>query len=87
MGLAIDYEFPDRAQAESGQKKKNENKTKITIPEPVAFKLNSKIEKRLQLAGRNIKIYSRINIKVKPSDINQHLHHLVIFLFYYKNLT
>lgn len=79
MGLAIDHEFPENKSAETGKKsKKNENKSKVTIPEVVNYKLPSKLEKRLLLAGRRIKIYSRINIKIKSSDINTNLHHLVI---------
>jgi len=77
LGLAIDYEFPDKPAVTDQKNKKNENKYKVFIPEPVVLKLNSKLEKRLQSAGRQVKIYSRINIKIKPADINSHLHHLV----------
>lgn len=79
MGLAIDYEFPDRSQLTKSNK--GAGGAKVTIPEPVIYKLSSKLEKRLELAGRKINLYSRINIKVKSSDINSNLHHLVKQIF------
>lgn len=84
IALAIDFEFPPTGPRNKEQKKK-ENKPQIIIPAPKNYKILPKLSNRLDLFSRKIKIYSRINIKIKPTDINTYLHHLVINSI--KNLT
>lgn len=74
LGLSIDFEFPAVATNEAKNKKA---KAQITIPTPTEYKLPAKLENRLKSCGRKVNIYSRINIKIKPVDINTYLHHLV----------
>ena len=88
MGLSIDFEFPSQVAADIGgsQQQKKANKTaksQVSIPAPIDYKLNSKLKTRLENCSRKIKLFSRINIKIKTSDINTNLHHLVLLIFYY----
>ena len=73
--MAIDYEFP--VVESTNKSKKADNRAKITVPSPKTYTLPMQLETRLKNAGRNIKIYNRINIKIKPGDINTCLQHLV----------
>jgi hypothetical protein len=92
LGLAIDFEFPQikndqRSENNGASNNSNNNKSKkyikpqATIPNAIAYQMPSKLEARLKILGRKINIYSRINIKIKQSDINNYLHHLVLVLF------
>jgi hypothetical protein len=83
LGLAIDYEFPelnDSSKA-SNQKGKKAQKAQVVIPTPIKYQLPSKTEDLLKACDRKVNIYSRINIKIKPTDINNYLHHLVNIRF------
>lgn len=71
LGLATNFEFP-----ESNKNKQKADRTKVVIPAPKAYKLPLKFEERLKSMGRVIKIYSRINVRVQPTDINTNLQHL-----------
>lgn len=73
LGLAIDYEFPT---TDTNNKHKKAEKQKIIVPSPNVYDLPHKLKARLKNTGRNIKIYNRINIKVKSVDINTNLQHL-----------
>lgn len=77
IALAIDFEFPPAGPKNKEQKKK-ENKPQIVIPAPKNYAIPPKLANRLDIFSRKIKVYSRINIKIKPGDINTYLHHLVI---------
>ncbi len=72
----MEFEFPNITDAKVGKKSDNKSK-KAAIPEPQCYKLPTKLESRLKNAGRKINIFNRINIKIKPSDINTCLQHLV----------
>lgn len=74
LGLTVEYEFPEVAS--KGEKKK-EPKQAISIPFAKPYKLPDHLQSRLDSCSRKIKIYSRITIKIKPTDINTHLQHLV----------
>jgi len=56
--------------------KKSDTRSKVNVPGPRVYTLPFQLEDRLKNAGRNIKIYSRINIKIKPGDVNTNLQHL-----------
>ncbi len=83
IALTLDFEFPSTAAAENAKSKKSEKKavaaagSKIQFPAPINYELPLRLEPILKAHGRRIKIYNRINIKIKQSDINSHLHHLV----------
>ena len=72
----MDFEFP-QVRKDAENKSKKDVKPQATIPSANAYKLQPKLEARLKVLGRRVSIYSRINIKIKPSDINNYLHHLV----------
>ena len=76
LGLAIDYEFP--IPDATNRSKNKADRFKISIPQPKTYTVPNSLATRLKNSGRNIKIYNRINIRIKPSDINTHLQHLVI---------
>lgn len=82
LGLAIDYEFP--SEDSTNRFKNKADRSKITIPPPTNYTIPLSLATRLKNAGRNIKIFNRINIRIKPSDINTYLQHLVIRK-YFKN--
>jgi hypothetical protein len=88
LGLSIDYEFPTQIKSDDGGQQKKSNKpvkSQVTMPVPVDFKLNPKLRARLDSCSRNIKLFSRINIKIKAKDISTNLHHLVwLIIFNYK---
>jgi RNase P/RNase MRP subunit p30 len=46
------------------------------IPKPKEYKIPHKLQSRLESMCRKVKILSRINIRIKPEDINVYLHHL-----------
>ena len=69
LGLSIDFEFP--------LIEKSKAKGKIVIPACSSYQLPAKLAARLKSAGRKIKIFNRINVKIKPADINTCLQHLV----------
>ncbi|CAF0907312.1 unnamed protein product [Brachionus calyciflorus] len=76
LALSIDFEFPNVASIKSKDQKKKESKPQLNIPTPKAYKLPPKIADRLNLLSKKINLFSRINIKIKPNDINTYLHHL-----------
>lgn len=81
MGLAINFEFP-----ESNKHKQKADRTKVVVPAAKPYKLPSKLEARLKSIGRAVKIYTRINVRVQPTDINTNLQHLVIKdIYIFKN--
>ena len=84
LGLAIDFEFPELADSNktANQKGKKTQKAQVVIPTPIKYQLPSKTEDLLKACGRKVNVYSRINIKIKPTDINNYLHHLVNACFY-----
>ena len=72
LGLSIDFEFP--------LIEKSKAKGKIVIPTCSTYELPAKLAARLKSVGRKIKILNRINVKIKPADINTCLQHLVYLL-------
>lgn len=78
LGLAVEFEFPSVVNNKLGDGKKKEPKAQINIPMAKVYKLPGHLQARLEAVSRRIKIYSRITIRIKPSDIKNYLHHLVI---------
>lgn len=77
IGLAIDYEFPSKKQDESSSNQKNKRAvSQVLLPKPIQYSLPAKLEARLKSCSRKIQILSRINVRIKPEDINTHMHHL-----------
>lgn len=79
MALSVDFEFP-AAGSKTNEQKKKENRQLVVVPPPKNYKIQQKLANRLDIFCRKIKVYSRINIKIKPNDINTYLHHLVILI-------
>jgi predicted DNA-binding protein len=85
LGLAVDYEFPQIQKGDTSKQSKKDLKPQATIPNATVYNLPEKLEQRLKILSRKVKIFSRINIKIKPADINTYLHHLVNVFLHCKN--
>ena len=82
--MTVDFEFPNAPSANEAKGKKGggaADRGRVAIPEATKYELPAKLESLLKIYGRKITIYSRLNVKVKPADMNSKLHHLV------KNVT
>lgn len=65
--------------ANSGKKNQAKSSEKlVSIPNAKPYKLPKYLQDRLDSCARRVKIYSRLTVKIRPTDINTHLHHLVI---------
>ena len=80
--MTVNFEFPNAPPAAAeGKGKKggtaSADRGRPVIPEATKYELPVKLESLLKVYGRKITIYSRLNVKVKPADMNSKLHHLV----------
>ncbi len=67
LALAIDFEFPAKKEKQ------------IQFPNKSGFILAHKFSEKLKRHSRQIKILDRVTIKIKDTDLNTYLHHLVGF--------